>query len=822
MNSKFLFVCIVLTLVSLVISFDPRSLSPEIEESSLTQILNSLKSTVSAKIGRQYHEVLTAEELLTKMRNQIQDDQSADFNTTTHQLSKLEDDITYLSNATIVRKNELQSLKVLFDESNTQLNSLKKQNDDLESIMVVKGKEIQETINQCQSIKQRHDVNVYSFVSDSNTLSKIIHTVDEVECDQLSNFIQQMSIPQSVSFLSTEVTEKKDICDCVLLSQMKAERIREKCECNLNSGTPNPVDGEVEWTCDLRKENVKELLRALLEQVYASSSQETKAFKDSYEACYNDVSAQDSLISQIKENLKTVSEELSVKSKTFSEIQKKFEDAQSSLKATEDALSSSQSNQKLTQKSLNERSELRKRQYNVISSILQLLAELTQSEYADRHFEISNNKCPNLCSSHGICFDDACHCDSNYIGADCSISVVSRQCPFKPNSSPCKSESCKGINFEEFSNYGDCSDVVCSYCKEQQVSDSFCSLSSTALVCAQLERASNCSTISCDAAEPSCGINRIVKTPYTGCCFNAILDCQDKCQNIECPRSEPSCPTGMAVRYPFRDCCFNQISDCVDECAVQKCSSEAPTCPIGQKVRTPYVGCCFNAQVDCEDECTTVICPAQDLPIDVCRSQGKRWSGSISGCCFNAQVDCIIGDDKNQKLERVALVSLFNATNGMFWYRQQNSQWLSDLWICFWDGVECSGKAGDMHVTALSLKSNGLTGIIPAEISGLQHLVILDLSDNSLVGEVPKELAQLSNLQTLKLRNNLFQGAISSDFAKLPSLQIFDIGNNFFNGTLPAFSSETTSVTCSENCFCSGSCGPRRISSVDKYMCSDC
>jgi len=308
--------------------------------------------------------------------------------------------------------------------------------------------------------------------------------------------------------------------------------------------------------------------------------------------------------------------------------------------------------------------------------------------------------------------------------------------------------------------------------------------------------------------------------------FNAIIDCEDKCQNIVCPKSLPVCPTGMAVRYPLRDCCFDQISDCVDECSVAQCSTDAPVCPVGQTVRTPYVGCCFNPKTDCEDECTTIICPdIQKLPIDVCRSEGKRWTGTFAGCCFNDQVDCVLGDDKNQSGERSALVALFNATNGMYWYRQSGSSWLSNLWICYWDGVECSGDAGDMHVTALLLKSNGLSGVIPADLGNLKYLNVLDLSDNFLVGELPKELSLLTNLEAFKLRNNLLQGTIPSGVASISSLQIFDVTNNFFVGTLPSgFSPDKTSITCSGNCFCSEPfCGARRMpTSTDKYQCAPC
>jgi hypothetical protein len=181
----------------------------------------------------------------------------------------------------------------------------------------------------------------------------------------------------------------------------------------------------------------------------------------------------------------------------------------------------------------------------------------------------------------------------------------------------------------------------------------------------------------------------------------------------------------------------------------------------------------------------------------------------VSGCCFDGEVDCMVGDDRTQADERHALVTLFNSTNGPYWQRQVGSKWLTDIWICYWDGVECSGEPGNMHVTSIVIRSNGLSGIIPAELADLKYLTVLDLSDNGLVGEIPKELVHLP-LQTLKLRNNQLQGQIPSGLSSVSSLQILDLGFNFLTGTLSRdFSAERTSVTCAGNCMCS-ECLPLR------------
>jgi len=116
-----------------------------------------------------------------------------------------------------------------------------------------------------------------------------------------------------------------------------------------------------------------------------------------------------------------------------------------------------------------------------------------------------------------------------------------------------------------------------------------------------------------------------------------------------------------------------------------------------------------------------------------------------------------------------------------------------------------------MHVSSIRLAANGLSGVLPADLSLLTNLSFLDLSENVIEGPIPAELGKLTNLQSLKLRRNNLSGQIPEGVAALPKLEVFDIGYNILNGTLPLrLTRDDLSVTCSGNCMCNGDCAPLR------------
>ncbi len=84
------------------------------------------------------------------------------------------------------------------------------------------------------------------------------------------------------------------------------------------------------------------------------------------------------------------------------------------------------------------------------------------------------------------------------------------------------------------------------------------------------------------------------------------------------------------------------------------------------------------------------------------------------------------------QLDRAALVTLYNATDGLNWTRNLN--WFTDKPLDEWHGVSTDD---DGRVTRLNLWDNQLSGAIPSELANLTDLEQLSLWGNQLSGAIP-------------------------------------------------------------------------------------
>ena len=129
--------------------------------------------------------------------------------------------------------------------------------------------------------------------------------------------------------------------------------------------------------------------------------------------------------------------------------------------------------------------------------------------------------------------------------------------------------------------------------------------------------------------------------------------------------------------------------------------------------------------------------------------------------------------------DSLALVALYNSTNGPSWYN--NTNWLSDP-VIFWYGVTANGG----RVTKIDLTNNNLSGTIPAEIGNLTNLDTLIFQGNQLTGSIPVEIGSLSDLRMLVLWNNQLSGNIPPELGNLTNLEYMDLDSNPFTGSIPA------------------------------------
>ena len=89
--------------------------------------------------------------------------------------------------------------------------------------------------------------------------------------------------------------------------------------------------------------------------------------------------------------------------------------------------------------------------------------------------------------------------------------------------------------------------------------------------------------------------------------------------------------------------------------------------------------------------------------------------------------------------DREALVSLYQATNGVNWLKSDN--WLTNVPLDAWHGVTTDSSG---RVIALDLSENELSGSIPSELGEFTELKELHLEENELSGSIPPELGKLT------------------------------------------------------------------------------
>src|SRR5690606_15627257 len=111
--------------------------------------------------------------------------------------------------------------------------------------------------------------------------------------------------------------------------------------------------------------------------------------------------------------------------------------------------------------------------------------------------------------------------------------------------------------------------------------------------------------------------------------------------------------------------------------------------------------------------------------------------------------------------EYLALISLYNATNGGSW--NNKSGWHSvPVYpvpsVANWYGIP--SLTGNGNVRVLDLRLNGLDGFIPQAIRDLVHLEELRLGGNSLSGTIPASITNLTNLRYLDLENTDLGGPV--------------------------------------------------------------
>ncbi|CAM9155354.1 unnamed protein product [Ectocarpus fasciculatus] len=110
-----------------------------------------------------------------------------------------------------------------------------------------------------------------------------------------------------------------------------------------------------------------------------------------------------------------------------------------------------------------------------------------------------------------------------------------------------------------------------------------------------------------------------------------------------------------------------------------------------------------------------------------------------------------------------------------------------------WFGVSL-GAGG--RVTELKLVDNGLVGILPNALGGLEMLRYLHLGRNTLSGTIPSGLSSLGALEWLNLSENVLTGPVPGSLSSLSRLVELNLSANRLTGPLPPELCGMASLVC--------------------------
>ncbi|MDD3685468.1 MAG: hypothetical protein PHE56_01755 [Bacteroidales bacterium] len=137
--------------------------------------------------------------------------------------------------------------------------------------------------------------------------------------------------------------------------------------------------------------------------------------------------------------------------------------------------------------------------------------------------------------------------------------------------------------------------------------------------------------------------------------------------------------------------------------------------------------------------------------------------------------------------DSLALVALFNSTDGDNWTCGCNEGWLTSP-VDEWYGVSVeNGRV--IHISlvgTMDCPSCGLNGIIPSEIGNLTALQTIQLiGNNNLSGSIPSEIGDLDDLLKLEIYNCNLTGFIPSAIANMSSIKELNLSENQLAGIIP-------------------------------------
>lgn len=159
-------------------------------------------------------------------------------------------------------------------------------------------------------------------------------------------------------------------------------------------------------------------------------------------------------------------------------------------------------------------------------------------------------------------------------------------------------------------------------------------------------------------------------------------------------------------------------------------------------------------------------------------------------CAVNVGNACVpdvnIHSFCDRNLDSLALVSLYNSTNGFNW----NNKWNLNHPVNTWHGITVNSKGCALYI---DLHNNNLSGVLPTGLGNLKHLKRLRISNSTpnatakITGVLPPEIGEMESLQVLNLSYQDLEGILPATLTNLSNLNSLILPGNNLSGSLPAF-----------------------------------
>ncbi len=169
-------------------------------------------------------------------------------------------------------------------------------------------------------------------------------------------------------------------------------------------------------------------------------------------------------------------------------------------------------------------------------------------------------------------------------------------------------------------------------------------------------------------------------------------------------------------------------------------------------------------------------------------SNGNNFDAPWEDFCLNGIGGCVTNATSCRYSDSLALVALYNATDGANW----TTPWDLTQPMDSWANVVLNSTG---CVTSLYLYNQGMTGPIPPELGTLDSLEYMHFWSNDLTGSIPAELGNMSSLINCILYRNDLSGAIPEELGNISSLKSLRLSENQLSGAIPGELGNLTNLT---------------------------